>query len=152
MDGFDEIKFLYDKLTIQTQTTENIIDRFLLNKWIGKFIITCRNQVLDESEYFSIFKNFDLYKNKIYIAPFLNEQIDIYIQKFSENTILNEEKWEYQEYKNNIKEYLGDGDGEILPVGPVGPMSASSAAPSLTASARSRARRLPDRSAPHAWP
>jgi hypothetical protein len=110
LDGFDEIKNLYDEKTKIFNRSSNLYQRFLLYKWNfnnSKFIITCRTQVLNESEKLSIFSIHRNIIENIYLTSFSQKQIEKYIENFSNNDLLNESKWNKKEYLKTINEFNG---------------------------------------------
>ena len=67
----------------------NIFQHFSLNKWYNnnnnsKFIVSCRSQVLNDSEKITIFSfNKEKIIQNIYLSPFSQQKIQSYIEQFS---------------------------------------------------------------------
>ncbi|ETO34029.1 hypothetical protein RFI_03065 [Reticulomyxa filosa] len=88
LDGFDEIFDKYDKNNNNNE--RYFYDRFNLNEWNAKIIVSCRSLVLSDEDVNQVLigpKN--LVTPMIYLWPFSKEQINGYIDKFVK---INEKK------------------------------------------------------------
>ncbi|ETO07714.1 hypothetical protein RFI_29677 [Reticulomyxa filosa] len=82
LDGFDEIFDKYDKNNNNSE--RYFYDRFNLNEWNAKIILTCRSHVLNDEDIKHVLidsKNITT-APMIYLWPFSKEQINGYIDKF----------------------------------------------------------------------
>jgi len=139
-DGFDEIKVQYEEIYGSGSSSDNLnfYDCFKLKQWKScsknndnnnnknKFIVTCRNQVLNDQDITQIFRINDNDNNKIiitattidinqvYLAPFSSQMVRTYIENFvkwnkneneNENEKENVEKEEKEEKKKKC--YFG---------------------------------------------
>ncbi|ETO09074.1 hypothetical protein RFI_28314, partial [Reticulomyxa filosa] len=83
MDGFDEI---FDKYSQSDNNNTYFYDRFHLNQWNAKVIVTCRSKVLNDEDI-----NINLIganqnvtaTSLMYLWPFTKRQIHSYIEKFA---------------------------------------------------------------------
>ncbi|ETO25575.1 NB-ARC domain-containing protein [Reticulomyxa filosa] len=107
MDGFDEIFDFY-------RTFDNVqyfYDRFNLNQWNAKIVITCRSNVLHDDDINAAL--IDVNQNDtsmMYLWPFTKQQMHSYIEKFaitrSKNNKKNKEKiWSSQQYEETLNNY-----------------------------------------------
>ncbi|ETO31120.1 hypothetical protein RFI_06002, partial [Reticulomyxa filosa] len=81
LDGFDETFDKYDK---NNNNERYFYDRFNLNEWNAKIIVTCRSHVLNDEDIKSVLigsKNITT-TSIIYLWPFSKEQMNGYIDKF----------------------------------------------------------------------
>ncbi|ETO04970.1 hypothetical protein RFI_32426 [Reticulomyxa filosa] len=107
MDGFDEI---FDKYNQIHNNYKYFYDRFNLNQWNTKIIITCRSKVLSDED----IKNTLIGTNQnqtlsMYLWPFTKQQMHNYIEKFanmkSKNKKKDDNNWTSQKYKETLNNY-----------------------------------------------
>ena len=73
LDGFDEIKTIYDN----TNGPSNFYERFELHKWRGKFIISCRSQIINDQDVNHTFRRNETGATQVHLAPFSKTKIRI---------------------------------------------------------------------------
>ncbi|ETO10005.1 hypothetical protein RFI_27372 [Reticulomyxa filosa] len=79
LDGFDEI---FDKFDKNNNNERYFYDRFNLNEWNAKIIVTCRSHVLsDEDIQHVLIGSKNTTTSMIYLWPFSKEQMNGYIDK-----------------------------------------------------------------------
>ncbi|ETN99498.1 hypothetical protein RFI_37973, partial [Reticulomyxa filosa] len=81
LDGFDEI---FDKYNKNDNDKRYFYDRFNLNEWNSKIIVSCRSHVLNDGDIEQILiGSKDLITTSMtYLWPFSKEQMNGYIDKF----------------------------------------------------------------------
>ena len=84
LDDFDQIKNLYEN---KNNEILNIYQRFSLDKWNAKYIITCRSQMLNDAERMIFSINQEPVKT-IYLSNFSKQQTNNYIKNFCLNSEL----------------------------------------------------------------
>ncbi|ETO08206.1 hypothetical protein RFI_29183 [Reticulomyxa filosa] len=104
MDGFDEIFDAYSKTDCNEKFFYN---RFHLNKWHAKVILTCRSHVLNENNTKStlIGSNSNNATAMIYLWPFSSQQMHGYIEKFVKlrKNNANNDNWTVEQYEETLK-------------------------------------------------
>ncbi|ETO33612.1 hypothetical protein RFI_03493 [Reticulomyxa filosa] len=105
MDGFDEVFDAYNKKT----TDKHFFDRFNLNQWNAKVLLTCRSNVLDEDEIKATLIGSSQYVRTtvIHLWPFSNQQMGLYIEKFVKIQKRNKkrENWTPRQYEQTLRKY-----------------------------------------------
>ena len=105
-DGFDEIKSEYDR----SSGSENFYKRFELHNWPGsKFVVSCRSQVLNDSEIGEFFQVNRQAVPHVHLAPFSQEQIERYIKIFAQSEH-NTDKWSPEQYRESLDHFPGLSD------------------------------------------
>ncbi|ETO34731.1 hypothetical protein RFI_02359 [Reticulomyxa filosa] len=108
LDGFDEI---FDKYNNNDNNKRYFYDRFNLNEWNAKIIVTCRSHVLsDEDIQHVLFDSKNIITTSmIYLWPFSKEQMNGYIDKFvkmnKKNKMNDHLDWTIQQYEETLKNY-----------------------------------------------
>ncbi|ETO01504.1 hypothetical protein RFI_35936, partial [Reticulomyxa filosa] len=107
LDGFDEI---FDKYNKNNNNEKYFYDRFNLNAWNAKIIVTCRSHALnDEDIKHVLIDSKDTTTSMIYLWPFSKEQMNGYIDKFvkmNKKNKMNENlNWTIQQYEETLKNY-----------------------------------------------
>ncbi|ETO14568.1 NB-ARC domain-containing protein [Reticulomyxa filosa] len=107
MDGFDEIFDFYRK----NENDMYFYDRFNLNQWNSKVIVTCRSKVLSDDD----IKNALIGVNQnstslVYLWPFTKQQMHSYIDKFAKLKSKNMNKddssdWTSTKYEETLNNY-----------------------------------------------
>ncbi|ETO11869.1 hypothetical protein RFI_25507 [Reticulomyxa filosa] len=87
LDGFDEIFDKYDKNKNNNNNGRYFHDRFNLNEWNAKFIVTCRSHVLSDEDIKHVLIGSKNITSMIYLWPFSKEQTHGYIDKLDNTTI-----------------------------------------------------------------
>ncbi|ETO03310.1 hypothetical protein RFI_34100, partial [Reticulomyxa filosa] len=107
LDGFDEIFDKYDK---NNNNEKYFYDRFNLNEWNAKMIVSCRSLVLNDEDIDQVLigsKN--IMTPMIHLWPFSREQINGYIDKFvkmnKKNKMNDYLDWTIQQYETTLKNY-----------------------------------------------
>ncbi|ETO21379.1 hypothetical protein RFI_15826 [Reticulomyxa filosa] len=110
MDGFDEIFDVYRK----SNNEQYFYDRFNLNQWNAKVIITCRSNVLNEDDIhttlFGTNQNNVITTSMMYLWPFTKQQMHSYIEKFAKMKVKNKKRdgnsdWTPQQYEETLNNY-----------------------------------------------
>ncbi|ETO11635.1 hypothetical protein RFI_25743, partial [Reticulomyxa filosa] len=108
LDGFDEIFDKYDKNNGNNE--RYFYDRFNLNEWNAKIIVTCRSHVLNDEDIQQVLigsKN--IATSMVYLWPFSKEQMNGYIDKFvkmnKKNKMNDNLDWTIQQYEETLKNY-----------------------------------------------
>ncbi|ETO07152.1 hypothetical protein RFI_30240, partial [Reticulomyxa filosa] len=108
MDGFDEI---FDKYGQSDNNDKYFYDRFHLDQWNAKVIVTCRSKVLNDEDInitlIGANQNQNITTSMMYLWPFTKQQIHSYIEKFatikSKNNKNND--WTSQKYEETLNNY-----------------------------------------------
>ncbi|ETO10827.1 NB-ARC domain-containing protein [Reticulomyxa filosa] len=112
LDGFDEVFRLYNENS--GNLTKYFYDRFKLNEWDAKVILTCRSDVLSEENIKKMLIGDNNNTSKLYLLPFSTSQIDKYIEKFvnmqqktrdESKTNKNKDNWTIQQYRETLNKY-----------------------------------------------
>ncbi|ETO09010.1 hypothetical protein RFI_28376, partial [Reticulomyxa filosa] len=109
LDGFDEVFRLYNKHN--DNFTKYFYDRFKLNEWDAKVIVTCRSNALSEENIKQVLIGDNNNTSKLYLLPFSTNQINNYIEKFVNNirdkSKSNKHKvnWTVGQYDDALKKY-----------------------------------------------
>ncbi|ETO06246.1 hypothetical protein RFI_31150, partial [Reticulomyxa filosa] len=107
MDGFDEIYDFYRK----NKNEKYFYDRFNLNQWNAKVIVTCRSKVLSDGDIQNSLIDVNHNSTSImYLWPFTKQQMHNYIEKFVNMQSKNIKKgnnsnWTSQQYKETLDSY-----------------------------------------------
>ncbi len=100
LDGFDEIVAQYQRHNLPL----NIAEHFGLRAWKNsRFMISCRSQVLNETQkqdYFGIIP-------EVHLLPFSAKQVKHYIEQFATNKTLNIAQWSAKEYQEKLAPFQG---------------------------------------------
>ncbi|ETO08161.1 hypothetical protein RFI_29227 [Reticulomyxa filosa] len=108
LDGFDEI---FDKYNKNDSDARYFYDRFNLNEWNAKIIVTCRNHALNDGDikHVLIGPNNMTTTSMIYLWPFSKEQMNGYIEKFvkmnKKNKMNDYSNWATQQYEETLSNY-----------------------------------------------
>ncbi|ETO31567.1 hypothetical protein RFI_05553, partial [Reticulomyxa filosa] len=109
LDGFDEIFDSYNNNNNNNDKEKYFYNRFNLDQWNSKIIITCRNNILNNDDVKQVLIGKNLSTSIIYLWPFSNNQIHDYIEKFvkmkEKNKINTKEDWTSQTYEKTLKNY-----------------------------------------------
>ncbi|ETO15385.1 WD-40 repeat-containing protein [Reticulomyxa filosa] len=102
MDGFDEI---FDKYN-QNNNNKYFYNRFNLDQWNAKIIITCRTKVLSDDDFKNTLIGIDQNNAPImYLWPFTKQQMHNYIEKFSKIKNKNINNWTSKQYEDTLNNY-----------------------------------------------
>ncbi|ETO07071.1 WD-40 repeat-containing protein [Reticulomyxa filosa] len=106
MDGFDEIFDFYR----QNEDVPYFYDRFNLNQWNAKIVVTCRSNVLSEEDIkITLFGANQNYTSMMYLWPFTKQQMHSYIEKFakmhSKNYDEKNSDWTPKQYEETLNNY-----------------------------------------------
>ncbi|ETO35615.1 ribosome assembly protein 4 (RSA4) [Reticulomyxa filosa] len=108
MDGFDEIFDFYRK----RDNEQYFYDRFNLNQWNAKVIVTCRSKVLSDEDIKTILIGINQNQTLMtYLWPFTKQQMHNYIEKFAKMQSKNEKKsdynndWTPKKYEETLNNY-----------------------------------------------
>ncbi|ETO34207.1 WD repeat-containing protein, partial [Reticulomyxa filosa] len=112
LDGFDEIFDKYDN-NKNNNNERYFYDRFNLNEWNAKIIVTCRSHVLNDENIKNVLigsKNITTTSTSImHLWPFSKEQMHGYIDKFvrmnKKNKMNDNLDWTVQQYEETLKNY-----------------------------------------------
>ncbi|ETO17126.1 WD-40 repeat protein, partial [Reticulomyxa filosa] len=109
LDGFDEIFDKYDKNNNKNE--RYFYNRFNLNEWSAKIIVTCRSHVLNDEDIQHVLigsKNITT-TPMIYLLPFSKGQMNGYIDKFAKmnkkNKMNDNLDWTRRQYEEILKNY-----------------------------------------------
>ncbi|ETO09075.1 WD-40 repeat protein [Reticulomyxa filosa] len=110
MDGFDEIFDFYRKSDSHEQY---FYDRFNLNQWNAKVIVTCRSKVLRDDDIKQVLIGANQTQNiteMMYLWPFTKLQMHSYIEKFAKMKSKYKKKndendWTPKKYEETLKNY-----------------------------------------------
>ncbi|ETO12362.1 hypothetical protein RFI_25012, partial [Reticulomyxa filosa] len=115
MDGFDEIFDVYSQN--HNDNEQYFFNRFHLNQWNAKVIVTCRSKVLKEGDIkTTLIGENQHHTSTMYLWPFTARQMHIYIEKFAamKSKINNNKKdnkkdengnWNSQKYEETLNKY-----------------------------------------------
>ncbi|ETO09924.1 NB-ARC domain-containing protein, partial [Reticulomyxa filosa] len=110
MDGFDEIFDVYSQN--HNENESYFYDRFNLNQWNAKVIVTCRSSALKEEDIKTclIGNNNQNHISMMYLWPFTKIQMRDYIDKFAamktnNNNNSNNNNWTSQQYEETLNNY-----------------------------------------------
>ncbi|ETO11081.1 hypothetical protein RFI_26295, partial [Reticulomyxa filosa] len=107
MDGFDEIFDFYRR----NENDKYFYDRFKLNQWNAKVIVTCRSKVLsDEDIKTALIGATQGQTSMMYLWPFTKQQMHNYIEKFATMQSKNKKKddnsnWTPKKYEETLNNY-----------------------------------------------
>ncbi|ETO15653.1 hypothetical protein RFI_21712 [Reticulomyxa filosa] len=108
LDGFDEIFDKYDK----NNNEKYFYDRFNLNEWNAKIMVTCRSHVLNDGDIQRVLigsKNITATIPMIHLWPFSKGQVNGYIDKFvkmnNKNKITDNLDWTTKQYEETLQNY-----------------------------------------------
>ncbi|ETN98252.1 hypothetical protein RFI_39258 [Reticulomyxa filosa] len=108
LDGFDEIFDKYDKNN-NNNNERYFYNRFNLNEWNAKIIVTCRSYVLNDEDIKNALLGSKNITSMIYLWPFSKDQINGYIDKFvkmnKKNKINDNQDWTIQQYKETLNNF-----------------------------------------------
>ncbi|ETO06409.1 hypothetical protein RFI_30989 [Reticulomyxa filosa] len=80
LDGFDEI---FDKYNKHNNNEKYFFNRFHLDKWNAKIIVSCRSHVLNDEDIAHVLTGSNCTTTPmLHLWPFSNEQVHAYIDKF----------------------------------------------------------------------
>ncbi|ETO14888.1 hypothetical protein RFI_22480, partial [Reticulomyxa filosa] len=108
MDGFDEI---FDKYSQSDNNNKYFCDRFHLNQWNAKVIVTCRSKALSdediETTLIGVNQSQDRITSMVYLWPFTKQQIHNYIEKFAtmKSKNKNNNDWTSKTYEEALNNY-----------------------------------------------
>ncbi|ETN99767.1 hypothetical protein RFI_37700, partial [Reticulomyxa filosa] len=108
LDGFDEI---FDKYNKNDNDKRYFYDRFNLNEWNAKILVSCRSHVLSDGDITQVLiGSKDLITTSMtYLWPFSKEQMNGYIDKFvkmnKKNKMNDNQDWTIQQYEETLKNY-----------------------------------------------
>ncbi|ETO05269.1 NB-ARC domain-containing protein [Reticulomyxa filosa] len=108
MDGFDEI---FDKYNQSDNNDQYFYDRFHLNQWNAKVIVTCRSKVLNDEDIkttlIGVNQSQNITTSMMYLWPFTKQQIYNYIEKFATMKSKNNKNndWTPKKYQETLNNY-----------------------------------------------
>ncbi|ETO35956.1 NB-ARC domain-containing protein, partial [Reticulomyxa filosa] len=107
MDGFDEI---FDKYNQSDNNDQYFYDRFHLNKWNAKVVVTCRSKALNDEDIKTTLIGLNqsqiIATPMMYLWPFTKQQIHSYIEKFAMKfKNKNNNDWTPKKYEETLNNY-----------------------------------------------
>ncbi|ETN99333.1 hypothetical protein RFI_38148, partial [Reticulomyxa filosa] len=110
MDGFDEV---FDKYNQSDNNDKYFYDRFNLNQWNAKVIVTCRSKVLSDKDIKNTLigvnqnQDQDIKTSMMFLWPFTKQQIYNYIEKFAtmKSKNKNNNDWTSKTYEETLNNY-----------------------------------------------